>query len=70
MHRNNLWLAAVLMLGIASFAPGQALTPAEIKNPRMRALQEKHFQQLQAVAGEIQAHIFPYPFYFSRVLDL
>ena len=70
MHTNNLWLAAVLMLGIASFAPGQALTPAEIKNPRMRALQEKHFQQLQAVAGEIQAHIFPYPFYFSRVLDL
>jgi hypothetical protein len=70
VHINNLWFAAVLTLGIAAFAPGQALTPAEIKNARMRTLQEKHFEQLQTVAGEIQAHIFPYPFYFSRVLDL
>ncbi len=36
----------------------------------MRALQEKNFQQLQAVGGEIQGHVFPYPFYFGRVLDL
>jgi hypothetical protein len=36
----------------------------------MRALQQKYFQQLQAVGAEIQGHIFPYPFYFSRVLDL
>jgi len=57
-------------LGLACFAAGQALTPAEIKNPQMRALQEKYFQQLQAVGAEIQGHIFPYPFYFSRVLDL
>jgi len=70
MRRSNIWLAVVLLLWIVSFAAGQALTPAEIKNPQMRALQEKHFQQLQAVAGEIQAHVFPYPFYFSRVLDL
>ncbi len=26
--------------------------------------------ELQAVGAEIQGHIFPYPFYFSRVLDL
>ena len=70
MRRNNVWLAVALLSGVASFAAGQALTPAEIKNPRMRALQEKHFEQLQAVGGEIQGHIFPYPFYFSRVLDL
>lgn len=36
----------------------------------MRALQEKYFQQLQTVGSEVQAHIFPYAFYFSRVLDL
>ena len=57
-------------MSVVSFAVGQALTPAEIKNPQMRALQEKYLQQLQAVGGEIQGHIFPYPFYFSRVLDL
>jgi len=61
---------SVFILGLACFAAGQALTPAEIKNPQMRALQEKYFQQLQAVGAEIQGHIFPYPFYFSRVLDL
>jgi len=69
-RRSNVWLAAALLSGVASFAAGQALTPAEIKNPQMRALQEKNFQQLQAVGGEIQGHVFPYPFYFSRVLDL
>ena len=58
------------MFGLTCFAAGQALTPAEIKNPQMRALQEKYFQQLQAVGAEVQGHIFPYPFYFSRVLDL
>ena len=59
-----------MLLGVASFAAGQALTPAEIKNPQLRALQEKNFQQLQAIGGEIQGHVFPYPFYFSRMLDL
>ena len=57
-------------MGLTCFAAGQALTPAEVKNPQMRVLQEKYLQQLQAVGAEIQGHIFPYPFYFSRVLDL
>jgi len=69
-----LWFIA-LLLGMTSLtatvpAAGQALTPAEIKSPQLRALQEKHFPQLQSVGAEIQAHVFPYPFYFSRVLDL
>ncbi len=36
----------------------------------MRELQEKYFQDLQSVGARIQGHVFPYPFYFSRVLDL
>lgn len=60
----------VFLVGLIRFTAGQALTPAEVKNPQMRVLQEKYFQQLQAVGTEIQGHIFPYPFYFSRVLDL
>ena len=72
-HKNKCWLAALIfgcMVAGSSFAAGQALTPAEIKSPAMRALQERYMQQLQAVGAEIQGHIFPYPFYFSRVLDL
>jgi len=59
-----------LILSLTGFSSGQALTPAEIKQPQMRALQEKHFQQLQTIGAEVQGHIFPYGFYFSRVLDL
>jgi len=63
-------IAVGMVVGSSSFAAGQALTPAEIKSPQMRELQEKYMRQLQAVGAEIQGHIFPYPFYFSRVLDL
>ena len=63
-------LTALIVITLSVFAVPQALTPAEIKNPQMRALQEKYMQQLQAVGAEIQGHIYPYPFYFSRVLDL
>jgi hypothetical protein len=59
-----------LILSLACFSAGQALTPAEIKQPQLRALQEKYFQQLQTVGAEVQGHVFPYAFYFSRVLDL
>jgi hypothetical protein len=66
---SKCWLV-VFIVWLTCLAAGQALTPAEIKTPQMRALQEKYFQQLQAIGAEIQGHIFPYPFYFSRVLDL
>jgi hypothetical protein len=59
-----------VVLSLASLSAAQALTPAEIKQPQLRALQEKYFQQLQAIGAEIQGHIYPYSFYFSRVLDL
>jgi hypothetical protein len=46
------------------------LTPAEIKEPHLRGLQEKYLDQLQTLGTEVQAHVYPYSFYFSRVLDL
>ncbi len=61
-------IALIILLGVV--APGQALNPSEVKNPAMRALQEKYFAQLQGVADEIHAHVFPNSFYASRVLDL
>lgn len=67
-HRSSWFLPIVLNL--ASLSAAQALTPAEIKQPQLRALQEKYFQQLQAIGAEIQGHVYPFAFYFSRVLDL
>jgi len=69
MSKNILIYAAMLLLG-TTLAQGQALNPSELKNPAMRALQEKYFGQLQSVADEIHAHVFPNSFYASRVLDL
>jgi len=69
MSKNILIYVAMLLLG-AMLAQGQALNPSELKNPAMRALQEKYFGQLQNVADEIHAHVFPNSFYASRVLDL
>jgi len=60
----------LLLMGFPPFAGGQALTPAEIKQPQMRALQERYFNQLQTLGAEVQAHVFPYSFYFSRILDV
>ncbi|MGB9072847.1 MAG: hypothetical protein WCC22_09255 [Terriglobales bacterium] len=61
---------SLLVLSLAALSAGQALTPAEIKDPQLRALQEKYFQQLQTIGAEAQGHVYPYQFYFSRVLDL
>ena len=68
-RRSSGWLS-LLVLSFASLSAGQALTPAEIKDPQLRSLQEKYFQQLQTIGAEAQGHVYPYPFYFSRVLDL
>ncbi|HCC55693.1 MAG TPA: hypothetical protein DEQ47_00230 [Solibacterales bacterium] len=54
----------------AGSAFGQVLSPPEIRDPRLRELQQKHLPDLERVAAEIAAHSFPYRLYFSRTLDL
>jgi len=46
------------------------LTPIEISDPKYQHLQQYHLQTLMDIGREIQEHKFPYPFYFSRTLDL
>jgi len=48
----------------------QVMPAAEIKDPAMRALQQRHLKELQAISTELNQHRFPYPFYFSRKLDV
>ena len=62
-------IASLGFLLMAS-ATAQVLSPAEILDPEMRALQEKHFPELKAAAVEITSHSYPYRFYLSRTLDL
>ena len=68
MHRNKI-LAVVLAAG-ATWTSAQVLAPAEIRDPNLRELQQKHLPDLEKIAAGIAGHKFPYHFYFSRKLDL
>ena len=61
-----------LVVALAAIAPigAQVITPVELSDPRAQRLQQRHLQTLMAIGTEIEAHKFPYPFYFSRMLDV
>src|SRR5271167_3229305 len=61
---------AVLVLGLLAPLRAQVVTPVELSDPRAQRLQQRHLQTLMAIGAQIEAHKFPYPFYFSRVLDV
>jgi hypothetical protein len=61
-------LLAVFLAGAAGRA--QVLAPEEIRDPQLRALQQKYRNELKQIAAAAAAHNFPYHFYFSRKLDL
>jgi hypothetical protein len=63
---------AVLVMVLGAMVPlrAQVITPVELSDPTAQRLQQRHLQTLMSIATEIQAHKFPYPFYFSRVLDV
>jgi hypothetical protein len=63
---------AVVVAALAAIAPvrAQVMTPAELSDPKAQHLQQIHLRTLMEIGTEIEAHQFPYPFYFSRVLDV
>ncbi len=69
MHKNRVaWLALILLAASASGA--QVVSPAEIKDPALRSLQQQYMDDLRRVGEDVLANQFEYPFYFSRKLDL
>lgn len=59
----------MLLFGTLS-ATAQVLSPFEIQDPAMRRLQQEHMEDLKSIATTLTQHSFPYPFYFSRKLDV
>jgi hypothetical protein len=59
-----------LIVVTGTIGTGQVLTPFEISDRRLQQLQKRHLQTLMTIGAEIEAHKFPFPFYFSRVLDV
>ena len=70
MPNGNLVLAVAALIAAASGVRAQVLSPAEIADPAMRELQQKHLPELKIAAVDITAHQYPYKFYLSRTLDL
>jgi len=64
---TDLALVALLAGGVSS---AQLVAPAEIKDPKLRALQSKHQTELTAAAAEMAAHKFPAKVYLTKELDL
>lgn len=63
-------LSAIMVSAFAWHASAQVLTPAEITDPEMRALQQSHLEELHAITAALAGHHYPYRFAFSRKLDL
>jgi hypothetical protein len=59
-----------VVLGTMGSPSAQVMTPMELSDPTAQHLQQQHLQTLMAIGTQIEAHKFPYPFYFSRVLDV
>ena len=75
-HNDNLamkWLkpcVLTIVLIVAASSMAQVITPMELSDPKARILQQRYLQALVAIGDEIEAHKFPFPFYFNRVLDV
>jgi hypothetical protein len=69
MHKNRTGLLGLLLL-IASTSLAQVVSPVEIKDPALRALQLEYMEDLRLTGQDILAITFDYPFYLSRKLDL
>jgi hypothetical protein len=69
MQKNKAgWLGLVLVAAGVSLA--QVVSPVEIKDPELRALQQQYMNDLRLAGQDILAYPFDYPFYLSRKLDL
>lgn len=69
MKANRYVLISIASLLMGASALAQVVSPIEISDPLGQKLQTRHLTDLRLIAGQIQSHRFPYPFYFSRVLD-
>jgi hypothetical protein len=75
MHRSRsgwlgLLLFVILFVCVTGASLAQVVSPVEIKDPSLRALQQQYMDDLSRAAQDVLAIQFDYPFYLSRKLDL
>src|SRR6202521_331078 len=69
MQKNRARFLSLFLL-FASASLAQVVSPVEIKDPALRALQLQYMDDLRLAGQDILATQFDYPFYLSRKLDL
>jgi hypothetical protein len=68
--RKSGFLELILIVAGAGSVSSQVLTPAEIKDPELRSLQQQYINDLKVMGQDIQTLPLKYHFYLSRKLDL
>jgi hypothetical protein len=84
MHRSRAGVVGLVLCTLGLFVRGliflsligpsaaraQVVSPVEIKDPALRALQQQYMDDLRQAGADILSSHFDYPFYLSRKLDL
>jgi hypothetical protein len=68
--RRTLFLAIGVAMSCCTQSSSAQVSPSEILNPDLKALEESHFQQLKTLNQSIATTKFPFPFYLSRFVGL
>jgi len=65
-----LFLAIALAMNFSASRASAQVSPSEILNPDLKALEETYLQQLKTLNQSIAKSKFPFPFYLSRFVGL
>ena len=68
--RRLIFLAIGLAMGLCAQPALAQVSPSEILNPDLKALEQSYFQQLKTLNQSIAKTKFPFPFYLSRFVGL
>jgi hypothetical protein len=68
--RQAIFLAVGFTLVFSAWPASAQVSPAEILNPDLKALEQTYFQQLKTINQSIAKTKFPFPFYLSRYVGL
>jgi hypothetical protein len=68
--RRTLFLAIALAISFSVSLASAQVSPSEILNPDLKALEETYFQQLKTLNQSIAKTKFPFSFYLSRYVGL
>jgi hypothetical protein len=69
-RRQTILLAIGLAMNFSAPRASAQVSPSEILNPDLKALEESYFQQLKTLNQSIARTKFPFPFYLSRFVGL